>query len=291
MRTLIIGCGYLGLRVAERLKGAGDRVFATTRSRDRARELAARGIEPIVADVLDPDSLSALPSVDRAFYAVGLDRGAGVPMRTLYVDGLRHVLGRLMNRSRRLVYAGSTGVHGDHGGDWIDESTPPAPLTDSGRACLEAEEAIRSFVETYHYPVTILRYAGLYGPGRLIRRSAIAAGEPIASDPETHLNLVHIDDAAAAAVLALDAKAPGPLYLVADDRPVLRGEFYRLLAEQIGAPEPRFVAPDGDGPVRGDADKRVSNRRIREELGFRPVYPDITTGLPAALEAERAGDR
>ena len=288
MRTLIIGCGYLGLRVARRLLAEGDRVFATTRSRDRAARLEAEGVEPIVADVLDADSLSALPSVDRALYCVGYDREAEVPMRTVYVDGLRHALGRLADRSRRLVYISSTSVHGDHGGDWIDEETPPSPTTDSGRACLEAEAAIGEFTAEYKYPATILRLSGLYGPGRLMRREAIEAGEPIAGDPEGYLNLVHVDDAAAASVLGMKADRPGPLYLVSDDRPVSRGEFYARLSEALGAPAPRFAEPPPDRPSRGVASKRISNRRIKAELGFSPSYPDVSTGLPASLAAEHA---
>ncbi|QDV36703.1 SDR family oxidoreductase [Tautonia plasticadhaerens] len=287
MSTLIIGCGYLGVRVARRLREDGHRVFGTTRSRARAEALAAEGIEPILADVLDRDSLSGLPSVDRAFYCVGYDRGSGVPIGHVYVDGLRHALGRLANRARRLVYASSTGVYGDHGGGWIDEEAAPDPGTESGRACLQAEAALREFSQEYTYPASILRFSGLYGPGRVMRRDAILAGEPIPSDPEAYLNLVHVDDAASAAVAALRVAKPGPLYLVSDDRPVTRAEFYAELATLLGGPEPRFTTPPGRGPVRGDSNKRVSNRRMKRELGLTLAYPDVSTGLPAALAAER----
>lgn len=287
MRTLILGCGYLGVRVARRMLADGHRVFGTTRSRSRAEALAAEGIEPVIADVLDRDSLSGLPSVDRAFYCVGNDRGSGVPIEQVYVDGLRHALGRLANRTRRLVYAGSTGIYGDHRGEWIDEQAAPDPQTGSGKACLQAEDVLREFSREYSYPVTILRYSGLYGPGRLMRRDAVRSGEPIAADPDSYLNLVHIDDAASAAVAALGASKPGPLYLVSDDRPVTRAEFYASLAKLLGGPEPRFTTPSAAGPIRGDASKRVSNHRIKQELGLALAYPDISTGLPAALAAEQ----
>ena len=286
MSTLIVGCGYLGLRVARRLIADGRRVFATTRSREKADRLAAEGIEPILADVLDHDSLSALPSVDRALYCVGYDRNAGVPIEILYVDGLRHAVGRLATRARRLVYASSTGVYGNHGGDWIDESTPPDPRTESGRACLAAEDSLRDFSREYTYPATILRYSGLYGPGRLMRRDALLAGKPIAADPDSYLNLVHIDDAASAAVAVLVAPKPGPLYLVSDDQPVRRGAFYGQGAEALGAPPPTFVEAEDRGPVRGDANKRVSNRLLKSDLGLTLAYPDVSTGIPAALASE-----
>jgi nucleoside-diphosphate-sugar epimerase len=118
--TLIVGCGYLGLRVARRMMAEGHRVFGTTRTRERADWLSEQGIEPILADVLAPETLADLPSVNRAFYCVGFDRASGVPIDAVYVDGLRRALGRLGARAKRLVYASSTGVYGDHGGDWID---------------------------------------------------------------------------------------------------------------------------------------------------------------------------
>jgi nucleoside-diphosphate-sugar epimerase len=121
-----------------------------------------------------------------------------------------------------------------------------------------------------------------------MRREALRAGEPIAADPESFLNLVHIDDAAEAAVVALRAPKTGPRYLVSDDRPVTRREFYDRLAGALDAPPPTFKAPTDDGPVRGDASKRVSNRRIKDELAWSPQYPDITTGIPAALAEEQA---
>jgi nucleoside-diphosphate-sugar epimerase len=267
----------------------GHRVFGTTRSRSRAETLAAEGIEPILADVLIRDSLSNLPSVDQGFYCVGYDRTSGVPIEQVYVDGLRHALGRLANRARRLVYASSTGVYGDHRGAWVDEKTTPEPQTDSGRACLEAEEVLRDFSREYSYPISVLRYSGLYGPGRLMRRESILSGKPIAADPESYLNLVHIDDAASAAVVALQARDSGPLYLVSDDRPAKRREFYGTLAQLLGAPTPRFEPTSEAGPVRRDSSKQISNRLLKLDLGFTLSYPDITIGLPAALAAEQDG--
>lgn len=286
--TLIIGCGYLGLRVARQLLADGQRVFGTTRCRDRAEVLSHEGIEPILADVLDGPSLDQLPTVDRVLYCVGYDRAAGLPIELVYIEGLRHTLGRLSSRAKRLVYAGSTGVYGDREGDWVDEHTPEAPETRSGRACLKAEHILKEFSETSAIPVTILRFSGLYGPNRLMRREAIRAGQPIEADPQAYLNLVHIEDAVSASVLALtqNASKPGPRYLVSDDRPVRRGDFYSTLAELLGSLPPTFVTARADGPVRGDASKRISNALIKAELGWSPRYPDISSGLPAAIAAE-----
>src|SRR5258708_3859424 len=109
---LVIGCGYLGRVVAAQWRDAGHRVFATTRSPQRAEDLRSTGLEPVLCDVLRPDSLRALPSsAETIVYCVGLDRTAGVPMRIVYVSGLANVLTALEDWAGRFVYVSSTGVY------------------------------------------------------------------------------------------------------------------------------------------------------------------------------------
>ncbi len=133
-----------------------------------------------------------------------------------------------------------------------------------------------------------MRFSGLYGPGRIMRRETLLKGQPIVGDPEKFLNLIHIDDAALVAVAALDRGRSGGLYLVSDDRPAPRREFYALAAEGLKAPAPRFEPP-GPEASREDSNKRVSNARMHAELGVTLAYPDIAQGVPAALEAEGRG--
>jgi nucleoside-diphosphate-sugar epimerase len=286
--TLIVGCGYLGSRVGERLLHRGDRVIGTVRSRARADLLRSQGIEPIIADVLEPASLASLPVADRAFYCVGFDRAAGVSMTTVYLEGLRNVLARLAGRVGRLGYASSTGVYGQADGEWVDEESPTFPAHESGRVVLDAEGVLRDVAASQGLPVVILRFAGLYGPGRIPRRASLERGEPIVGEPDRPLNLIQVEDAAEAAVAALDRGQPGRIYLVSDDRPMARREYYALAARLLGAPAPRFVSPEPGSPesLREESAKRVSNRRMHAELGVSLAYPDITTGLAAALGAD-----
>jgi nucleoside-diphosphate-sugar epimerase len=288
MTTLIVGCGYLGRRVGARLARYGERVLGTTRSVERAPTLANLGIEPVIADVLDPGSFAGWPVADRVLYCVGFDRSAGVAMRTVYVEGLRHALDRLAGRAGRLVYVGSTGVYGQTEGEWVDEASPTEPTHEAGRVALDAEQLARRVGDERGLPVVIVRYSGLYGPGRIVRRASLERGEPIVGDPARFLNMIHIDDAAEAAIAALDRGAPGELYLASDDRPLTRREYYTLAARLLHAPTPRFENPTpGLSEARRDeANKRVSNRRMREVLRVSLRFPDITTGLPAAIRAE-----
>jgi nucleoside-diphosphate-sugar epimerase len=287
--TLIIGCGYLGQRVGSILRDRGEDVLGTVRSEARAARIANLDIQPVVADVLSPQSLHSLPAAERVFYCVGFDRAAGASMREVYVDGLLNVLENLPRDVRRFVYASSTGVYGHTDGEWVTEDTPPVPRTESGQICLEAEERLVDWAKRRNRPepAVRLRFAGLYGPSRVVRRTLIEQGEPIPGDPDKLLNLVHIDDAARAVVAVLAVAAPDPVYLVSDDRPVTRREYYSLVAKLLGSPTPRFVPSEAGGASAGrDAtSKRVANHRMKARLGLELIYPDITTGLPAALSA------
>ena len=271
---LIIGCGYLGRRVATRWAAAGRRVAALTRrNADTLRNL---GVEPVVGDVLDPASLRRLPAADTVLYAVATDRTSGRSMREVYLDGLRHVLGTLRPPAR-FVYVSSTGVYGQADGSWVDESSPAEPTEEAGRVVRDAEGLLRDRLPA----AVVLRFAGMYGPDRLLRRQAILRGEPLVGDAGKWLNLVHVEDGADA-VLAAEARAePGESYNVADGEPVTRRDFYTLLAELLNAPPARFEHRDEPG----GPNRRVSNRKARERLNWCPRFPDYRVGLPAAVRA------
>lgn len=286
--TLIVGCGYLGRRVGRILATRRDAVFGTTRSPQRADELARWGIQPIIADVLRPESLRTLPDAERIVYCVGFDRGAGVAMREVYVEGLRRFFDHVSAPLQRLIYISSTGVYGRNDGGWVVEDDPAHPTHESGRVCLEAEQVACQLAEARGIATVVLRSSGLYGPHRIPRRASLLRGEPIAGDPAKYLNLIHIDDAARGTVAGLDRGASGRTYHLSDDRPVARREFYTLAASLLGAPAPAFTTPaEGSAEaLREDSNKRISNRRLHDELRVTLNYPDITAGLRAAIADE-----
>ena len=289
--TLIFGCGYLGGRVARRLVERGDPVFGTTRNPRRAEELTRLGIQPVITDVTRPETLNDLPSVDRVLYCVGFDRKAGNSIREVYVDGFRYALDAIgrVRSGCPVVYASSTGVYGGNDGDWVDEMSPVDPRTESGQACWDAEQVLTGH-EISRNGGAILRYAGLYGPDRIMRRESLQRGEPVVGNPDKFLNFIQIDDAATVTVRMLDETTGSlDLFLVSDGRPVIRSQFYATVAELLHAPPPRFESPAPGSPaaLREDSNKRISNRKLVGRWGDILRYTDIRDGLKASL-AERS---
>jgi len=285
---LVVGCGYLGMRVAARWLAAGDRVLGVTRRPARAEELAALGIEPVVADVAAADPWAeALPPLATVFWAVGFDRASAATHRDVHVSGLARLLDGLAVAARasgtappRVILSSSTGVWGDEAGGVVDESTPLRPARDSGRALAEAEAVLRPHPLG---PGTALRFAGLYGPGRLPRLDDLRAGRPLAADPDSWLNLVHIDDAARVVCAVAAAPTPRPLYVVSDGTPVRRRDWYGRLAELVGAPPPTW---DPAAPRERGADKRVNPALLFDDLGFTPTHPVALTALANLLDRD-----
>lgn len=282
-QRLIIGCGYLGERVARRWVAQGDVVCALTRSAARARRLAELGIDPVIGDVMEPASLTALPEADSCLYAVGFDRIGGYDKRAVYVTGLRNLLQSSAGKISRLIAISSTSVYGQDAGEWVNEESQCAPTTEGGRICLEAEDVVRDWLSAGNVmrPVrgTILRLSGIYGPGRLIGRvDQLRRQEPLAVPPDSWLNLIHVDDAALAVCRLAEAEYPSELLLLSDERPLPRREFYSELARLLNAPAPLFsVTADPS------LNKRCDSFRIRRELSLALRYPSVFDGLPPSL--------
>jgi nucleoside-diphosphate-sugar epimerase len=174
------------------------------------------------------------------------------------------------------VYVSSTGVYGQTDGQCVDETSDTLPLEESGKVVLEAEQLLRS----KRPDAIVLRFAGIYGPDRLLRKQPILKGEPLVGDAGKWLNLIHVEDGAAAVLAAEECGVPGETYLVCDDEPVTRRDFYSHLAELLGAPPARFEPP---AVPAVEPNRRASNRKARS-LGWVPRFPNYREGLAASQE-------
>lgn len=302
MQKLIIGCGYVGREVARRWLEAGHDVAALTRSEANAQQFSDLGIQPVLGEITNPETLQGLPESETVLYAVGFDRSASQSRHEVYVEGLSHALSVIKERTQQIIYLSSTSVYGQTAGEWVDETSACEPERENGQICLEAEQLFaqqgllgEAAVEGNARAV-ILRLAGIYGPGRLLARmEQIKAGEPLAGRPDAWLNLIHLDD-----IVQTILRCDGDLqlashYLVSDSRPVTRQEYYETLAQLIEAPQPRFATgeaadvkskstrPNSTERAAG-VNKRCNNKRLREELGVELQYPSIWEGLSQAIK-------
>jgi len=284
MQLLIVGCGYLGQRLATRCQQAGHTVQAMTRSAERAEVFRARGWQPIVADICEPATLSHLPEVDAVVFAVGYDRTSGRTQQEVYVQGLAHILERVAGRCHRFIYISSSSVYGQQAGEWVDEDSVCEPTQTGGQCCLSAEQQVEAKLSGSRTQGVVLRLSGIYGPGRLLSRiESLRNGEPLTGSPASWLNLIHVDDAVSMCQKVLQDPPRRAVYLVSDDAPVPRGVYYQRLAELVGAPQPVF---DESQPARrgaGGLNKRCSNRRMRDEWQLTLEYPSYREGLAHAL--------
>jgi nucleoside-diphosphate-sugar epimerase len=284
MSKLILGCGYLGRVLARQWLAAGQTVYGTTRSPARAAELDRLGVRPVLWDVTRPETDAHLPAARTVVWCVAPGRGDDDPS-AVAVAGLDRLLEHWAPAAGPAVWlhVGSTSVYGQTDGSWVDEGDRAEPLTAAGRRALEAEQvlvaAARGRLAGLRW--VTLRFAGLYGPGRIIGEKAMRAGEPLIGNPETWLNLVHVEDGAAAVRAADRLDDASPVVNVCDDEPLRRRDYYQLAANTLGLPPPRFAAPAG-GP---EPDRRVRNSLLKEGLGVTLNFPSVRQGLPAAISA------
>jgi nucleoside-diphosphate-sugar epimerase len=276
-RVLLAGCGDVGVRVAHRLQARGHEVFALRR---RPPERGDDGIQWLAGDLAAPATLGELPrGITRLVFLPAPDARERAMYEAVYLDGLRGLLGRL-DRARlaRVVFVSSSAVYGERDGQWIDEDTPPDPPGFNGAVLLEAER----WLATQDVSSTVVRLAGLYGPGRLQLIERLRAGKAAVPRDLTHwANRIHVDDAAAAIDHLLGLPAAAAVYLGVDDTPLPLHVLYDHLASLVGAPPPA----QGAGPA-GVGSKRLSNARLRAS-GWAPRWPDAREGYAALMSEGR----
>jgi nucleoside-diphosphate-sugar epimerase len=289
MRVAILGCGYVGLELARQL--SDHEVVGVRRSETGLAAVEAAGAELVRADVTDADDLAAVPDVDAVVFAASSGGRGAEAAREVYVDGLRTVIESFGARERvpdRLVYTSSTGVYGDHDGDWVDEETPLDPTTEKTEVLAEAERLARELAPEHGIDGAVARFAGLYGPDRY-RLDRYLEG-PVT---EGYLNMIHRDDAAGVVRFMLESTDENLLVAV-DDEPVDKWTFADWLADECGVERPpkRTKAERLEDDISEAArrriltSKRCSNDRLRK-LGYEFRYPTYREGYRPAIEARR----
>jgi len=293
MRVLIVGCGYVGVPLGAELVRLGHEVFGLRRSDSAESELKAAGIQPLIGDVARPETLAALPhDFDWVVNCVAAGGNAD-NYREIYLQGTRNLIDWLAsNPPKKFVYTSSTSVYGQNDGSQVKESSPTEPLAETSKILVETEKILLAAVAEQKFPAVILRVAGIYGPDRghwfkqFMQELAYLEG-----DGAHWLNMIHRDDLVGCIIAALKNGRAGEIYNAVDDEPVSQLHFFQWLAEAVNKPLPPSVPENPDANRRrGLTNKRVSNRKLKMELGHRFKYPTFREGYSAELlRLDRAG--
>ena len=294
MKCLIVGCGYVGLPLGAELVRLGHEVSGLRRQASAENELKAAGIRPLVGDVTRPESLARLPhAFDWVVNCVASRGGTAEDYRRIYLQGTRHLMEWLSaTPPQKFVYTGSTSVYGQTDGSPVKETSPTEPVVETAKVLRETEKLLLTAAGERKFPAVILRVAGIYGPDRGHAFKQFLKNEArIEGDGSRFLNMIHRDDLIGCLIAVLKSGRAGEIYNTVDDEPVTQANFFQWLAEELGREPPPMVPenPEADRK-RGVTNKRVSNRKLKMELGHQFKYPNFRIGYSAEiLRLERAG--
>ena len=288
--VLIVGCGDVGLRVLGLLHGRC-RVLALTSSPGRINELRAAGAVPLVGNLDEPATLGRLAALADAVLhlAPPPSTGSTDPRTAALLSALARG-----GRARRLVYASTTGVYGDAGGAWLDETSPLRPATEPARRRVDAERRVRCFGRATGATVSILRIPGIYALDREggDPRDRLRRGTPVLRvEDDVHTNHIHADDLARACVAALWRGRAQRIVNACDDTELAMGDYFDLVADLAGLARPRRVARAEAAAelsamqlsFMGES-RRLRNRRLKAELRVKLRHPTVRDGLAALIE-------
>ncbi len=294
MRVLIIGCGYVGLPLGAELVRQGHDVIGLRRDLASEAGCNAAGLQLLTADVTKPDDLSRLPgNFDWVINTVSSTKGGIEDYEQVYLNGTRNLIAWLSpNPPKKFVYTSSTSVYGQVDGSVVKESSVTEPASATGKLLVETEQLLFDAARSWKFPSVILRVAGIYGPERghlflqYLRDEAKIAGKG-----ERIINMIHRDDLVNVIIASLKHGRAGEAYNAVDDEPVAQLHFFRWLSETLGKWMPPFTTGEENAiRKRGLTNKKVSNRRLKMELGVQLKYPTFRQGYTAEItRLERAG--
>lgn len=263
---LIIGRDYLGQRLHARLAASAQPVYFTTRSASASQEASGVRGRHVHFDLDERQSwykLDKVPDDDLLVYFL-------LPPGQIDIHSLQEFVEYLNTRSiQRLAICSSTVVYPR---DDIEVDADSMVMDDTPRALRQL--AVENVFSASNNDWRIVRLAGLYGPGRIIGRKMLAAGEAPGGNPEAWLNLVHVEDAAELLIRVARGAGAGKIELGCDGTPVKRAEYYRDLALSLGLPPPRFTVDT----TREKPGRRCSNTPTCRRCGWQPVFTDYRKG-------------
>lgn len=265
--------------------GEFDSIWGTVRTADKALALASGGTNAVLFDGTAPGPQVGALLQDTSLVVISIAPDAEGDVV------LRHHRADLdaMPDLQWLCYYSTVGVYGDFGGAWIDESAPLHPKNLRSQQRVRAEQEWIAYAKTRKIPLTILRLAGIYGPGRSsFDKLADGTARRVVKQGQV-FNRIHVEDIARVTALAATQKLDG-VFNLADDEPAPPQDLITYAAEKIGVappPEVPFETAEMTPMARSfyADNKRISNKAIKDALGIEMLYPDYRCGLDAIWKA------
>lgn len=271
MRILIAGCGYVGLRLAERLNGLGHQVFGLRRNPE--------GVVPSLiwcrGDLTSRDPILLPERLDAVVLAAGLRRDTEDRYQALLVDGYGRLLESIRHSSvHRVVMLSTTGVFAETNGGWVTESSPVDESRSPSRYYLAAEEQVLAS----RFSSVVVRLSGMYGPERIRLIREVREGRAACFPPPVHyLNHLHADDAAGAIAHLTLLPEPSSLYIVSDREPADRNDVLQWISSELGRGELPLAKQIEERPERRSGNKQCDATRLIES-GYSFLFPTYREG-------------
>ena len=285
-RLLIFGFGYTAHFLAQKAREINIQVTATTRNNEALGYNRELDCELIPFSEKSVEQALATASAILISTPPTLDRGDPVLMR------FGNLLTKNLKNIRWIGYLSSTGVYGDHQGDWVDESSKPIALGQQGKLRLAAENEWRFFANAYQLPLTIFRLAGIYGPQRNVLDRLVAGKKDTIIKKDQFFSRIHVEDIVSAIVAAMQNPKVGiTIYNVADDEPTPSHVVDEYAASLLQLPPLKRVAYEMAtlSPMAQEFyshNKRISNVKLKRELNIQLTYPTYKEGLKNLLHNE-----
>mgnify|MGYP001793635255 FL=1 len=283
MRLFVFGVGYSSKAIIEEVRDRFDWIGGTTRSAEKADALRESGIEPFIFDGETPGdgTADALSSATHVLVSIAPNE-AGDPVLN------RHGADIAAASPKWVGYLSTVGVYGNHDGAWVDETTVCKPVSKRSVQRVAAEEAWLSFAEQNSVPVQIFRLSGIYGPGRNTFENFKKGRARRLIKPGQVFNRIHVTDIAGAVSVAMQSPRTR-VFNVTDDHPAPPQDVVTYAAELLGVtppPEVPFETADLTPMARSfyGENKRVSNQRVKDELGYTFRYPDYRIALNTLVQ-------
>ena len=277
-RVLIAGCGDIGCRLGMELVASGHEVFGLRRDISKIPQ----EITPIKADLATPtDNLPT--NIDYVFYTASAGKYKDAAYYLAYVSGVKHLLSDLQGESiKRFFFISSSSVFGQNNGELVDENSPTSDANFSTKRLLEGEELVKNS----DYPSTVIRFGGIYGPGRTHLIDLVRDGKAHCMDG-LWSNRIHSTDCVGILkhLMNLDQKDSNSvdrLYIGVDSNPTLLCDVYDWLSEELCVPDVEQIEPK-ESSRQMRSNKKMSNKKLLDS-GYEFTYPDFKNGYREIID-------